>query len=617
MEKVFLEILNMSLSGSLLILVVLIVRMLLKKFPKWILCVLWGMVAVRLLCPFSIESAISLLPSAKPVPTDIAMMPRPEIDTGISSINQVVNTVIERNFTPSPVASANPLQIINFIVAWVWIVGIAVLIIYAIVSYGLLYKKVKSSITFEENIRLCDYVETPLILGIIRPRIYLPSGISEEQLYHVVAHEKAHLKRLDHIWKPLGFGILAIHWFNPLVWISYAMLCKDIEMACDEMVISDFDRESTVSYSQSLLECSAGKRTFIVCPLAFSEVSVKDRIKHVLNYKKPSFLIICIAVIICVVVAVCFLTNPKQKVLTEEYTITDENLVDGELTEADKQQRYIEYLGKQTEVDLMSMDEITSANANVSNTENGKYDIKLNLYTEKELSEDTLRQIQDALGKTFSNIEIYVNGNATYLQSMPEQELPRAVMVNGDIYFDTNQKSTITGRCGNMDGNIDSECDVNELPTKNNQGNFGTGYGFQYGPMEGTIEIKMEDDIWYVFATEKVIASSEMHVDNLAEDTLMKFFTYFDVADYASMAEVSTQYCIDTYIHENDVFGYKRAYIDKYTEEVVDKKTYKFQVDVQMETTPESALYPETATTFSVYIIYEDGKWLVDRFSTD
>ena len=617
MEKIFLEILNMSLSGSLLILVVLIARLLLKKAPKWISCVLWGLVAVRLVCPLSIESAISLLPSAKPVPADIAMMPRPEIDTGISAINQVVNPVIERNFTPAPMASANPLQIFNFMAAWIWIAGIIVILIYAIVSYGLLYKKVRSSISFEENIRLCDYIETPFILGIIRPSIYLPSGISEEQFHHVIAHEKAHIKRLDYIWKPLGFGVLAIHWFNPLAWISYAMLCKDIEMACDERVISDFDRESTVSYSQALLECSAGKRTFIVCPLAFSEVSVKDRIKHVLNYKKPGFLIICIAAIICVIVAVCFLTNPKQKLVTDDYNLTEANLVDGELTEADKQQRYLEYLGKQTEVDLMSMDEITAANANVSSTEDGKYDIKLNLYSEKELSEETLMQIHEALGKTFSNIEIYINGNVIYLKSVPEQELPRAVMVNGDIYIDTNQKSTLTGRCGNMDGNIDSECDANELPTKNNQGNFGTGYGFQYGPMEGTIEIKMEDDNWYVFATEKVMASSEMHVDNPAEDTLMKFFTYFDVADYASMAEVSTQYCIDTYIHENDVFGYKRASIDKYTEEVVDKKTYKFQVDVQMETTPESALYPETETTFSVYVIYEDGKWLVDRFSTD
>lgn len=319
MEKIFLEILNMSLSGSLLILVVLAARFLLKKVPKWISCVLWGLVAVRLLCPFSIESAISLLPTAKPVPTDIAMMQKPEIDSGIPVINQVVNPVIERNFTPDPVTSAKPLQIINFVAARIWMIGIVVLILYALVSYGLLYKKVRISVIFEKDIRLCDYIETPFILGIIRPSIYLPSGISEEQFYHVIAHEKAHLKRLDHIWKPLGFFVLTAHWFNPLVWISYALFCKDIEMACDEKVISELDKKSAASYSKSLLECSIGRRNILLCPLAFGEVSVKERIKHVLNYKKPGFWVICIAVIVCVVVAICFLTNPKSAEAGEKY----------------------------------------------------------------------------------------------------------------------------------------------------------------------------------------------------------------------------------------------------------------------------------------------------------
>lgn len=341
MEKIFLEILNMSLSGSLLIFVVLIVRFLLKKAPKWISCVFWGLVAVRLLCPFSIESAISLLPSAKPVPTDIAMMPKPAIDSGIPAINLVVNPVIERNFTPAPVASANPLQIINFVAARIWIMGIIVLFIYAIVSYGLLYKKVRSSITVEENIRLCDYIETPFILGVIRPRIYLPSGVSEEQFYHVIAHEKAHLKRLDHIWKPLGFLVLVIHWFNPLVWVSYVLLCKDMEMACDEKVISDLDKKSAASYSQSLLECSVGRRNILVYPLAFGEVSVKERIKHVLNYKRPRFWIICVAIIACIVVAVCFLTNPKHVDVIEEQIVESNESENVSGTDANDDVAYI------------------------------------------------------------------------------------------------------------------------------------------------------------------------------------------------------------------------------------------------------------------------------------
>ena len=323
MEKIFLEIFNMSLSGSFLILVVLIVRFLIKRAPKWISCVLWGLVAVRLLCPFSVESAISLLPSAQPVPTDIATMSKPEIDSGIRVINQVVNPVIERRFTIAPVESANPLQTINLIASRVWMIGIIVLFIYAIISYGLLYKKVRNSVTVEANIRLCDYIETPFILGIIRPGIYLPSGVSKEQYYHVIAHEKAHLKRLDHIWKPLGFVVLAIHWFNPLVWISYALFGKDIEMACDEKVISNLDKKSAASYSESLLACSIGRRNILMYPLAFGEVSVKERIKHVLNYKRPSFWVICISVIICAVVAICFLTNPKKEDAAKEIAETN------------------------------------------------------------------------------------------------------------------------------------------------------------------------------------------------------------------------------------------------------------------------------------------------------
>lgn len=317
MEKVFLEVLNMSLASSVLILVVCIARLLLKKAPKWISCVLWGLVAVRLICPVSIESALSLLPSAEPVPADIAMMRKPSIDSGISAVNQVINPVIERNFTPTPIASANPLQIVLFMFSIVWITGIVALGLYAIISYALLYRKVRGSITFKDNIKQCDYIETPFIFGIVRPSIYIPSGITQEQFYHVIAHEKAHLKRLDHVWKPLGFLALVIHWFNPLVWVSYVMLCKDIEIACDEKVISDMNKKNAISYSQTLLECSVGRKNILMCPLAFGEVSVKERVKHVLHYKKPGRLIACIALIACVVVAMCFLTNPKEHLADE------------------------------------------------------------------------------------------------------------------------------------------------------------------------------------------------------------------------------------------------------------------------------------------------------------
>jgi len=311
MEKIFLDIFNMSLMASVLIVVVLIARVVLRKAPKWIMFLLWGLVAIRLICPFSFESIFSLLPSAQPVPLDIAMMARPEINSGIPVVNQVVNPIVTEAFSPNPLASANPLQIVIPVLALIWLVGVVGLILYGIVSYVMLYRKVKGAIFVKENIKQCDYIDTPFILGMIKPIIYIPSGMTEEQLIHVVAHENAHIKRRDYLWKPLGFLILSIHWFNPLVWVAYVLLCKDIEIACDEKVIVSQGADSAISYSQALLECSVNRRNIMMCPLAFGEVSVKARIKHVLNYKKPSFWIIIIAVIVCVVIAICFMTNPK------------------------------------------------------------------------------------------------------------------------------------------------------------------------------------------------------------------------------------------------------------------------------------------------------------------
>lgn len=315
MTDIFLHILNQSLAAGWLILAVLVLRLILKKAPKWITCILWALVAVRLFLPFTLESAFSLIPSAETVSADIMYEKTPAINSGISAINHSVNPVISNSFAPNMAASVNPLQIWFFIAGIVWIVGIVGMLLYAAASYVRLRLKVRTAVKWKENLWQSEYVNSPFILGIFRPRIYLPYNMEEKEAELVTAHERAHLKRHDHWWKPLGFVILAIYWFHPLCWLAYWMLCKDIELACDEKVIRDYDAEQKKSYSEVLLNCSVNHRSISACPLAFGEVGVKERIRSVLNYKKPTFWVIVAAIVICIVVAVCFLTNPKRETM--------------------------------------------------------------------------------------------------------------------------------------------------------------------------------------------------------------------------------------------------------------------------------------------------------------
>ena len=317
MTTLFLKIINMSISASWLVLAVPLLRLVLKKAPKWVNVLLWGIVAVRLLCPFSFESALSLIPSAETIPMNIEMVATPAIDSGISAINSVINPVISASFTPNPAASANPLQIWIPLASVLWAAGIAVMLLYTAISYWRLHRKVDTAVRCKDNIYQSENVGSPFVLGIIKPRIYLPFKLDGQDLEHVVAHEQAHLRRKDHWWKPLGFLLLTIHWFNPLMWLAYVFLCRDIELACDEKVIKELDNEQRADYTQALVACSVNRRMIAACPLAFGEVGVKERVKSVMNYKKPAFWIIVLAVIACVVVAVCFLTNPAGTALTK------------------------------------------------------------------------------------------------------------------------------------------------------------------------------------------------------------------------------------------------------------------------------------------------------------
>ena len=312
MSEIFLKIINLSISASYIVLAVILLRLLLKKAPKWITVLLWGIVAFRLVFPFSVESVLSLIPSAEAVSPTIMTDKMPAVNTGIPFVNSTLNPIISESFTPLPDSSANPLQIWIPVLAAIWIIGIVALIIYTGVSYARLKRRVDTAVLYRDNIYQSENVASPFVLGIIKPKIYLPFNMSEKHREGVIAHEMAHIRRKDHLWKPLGFLLLALHWFNPLMWLGYVLLCRDIELACDEKVIAELERDGRADYTEALLSCSVNRRMISACPLAFGEVGVKERVKSVLNYRKPAFWIIVAALVACIAVAICFLTNPPS-----------------------------------------------------------------------------------------------------------------------------------------------------------------------------------------------------------------------------------------------------------------------------------------------------------------
>lgn len=313
METLFIRILNMSISSGWMILAVTAVRLLLKKAPRWISAALWGLVGLRLVMPFTVSTGFSLIPSSEVVDPHIGYAEIPAINSGVSVIDQAINPILGTSLAASPENSANPMQIWLFVLCIVWITGIIALLIYGAISCLRLRRTVDEAALLQDNVWICDRIQSPFILGVFKPRIYLPSDLNEAERAYVLAHEYAHLKRKDHLWKLIGFLILTIHWFNPLVWLAYILLCRDIEMACDEKVIRDLEMPEKKAYANALVSCSLQRHMVLACPLAFGEVGVKERVRGVLNYQKPAFWLIIAAVLISLVVAVCFLTDPKDK----------------------------------------------------------------------------------------------------------------------------------------------------------------------------------------------------------------------------------------------------------------------------------------------------------------
>lgn len=316
MAALFLKLLNLSLTAGWLVLAVIAVRPLLRRAPKWITCALWAVVAVRLLCPVSIESALSLIPTAEPVPSTLLQTTAPTAD----------NTADDGDFlpadpppqapattAPTTPAAKNPWQIATHVASWVWLSGTAALLCWAAISYARLRAKMRTAVRLDGRVWQSERVNTPFVLGIFRPRIYLPFTLSDEDADYVLAHETAHIRRRDHLIKPLAFLLLSIYWFHPLLWVAYVLLCRDIELACDERVVKAMDRDHRCAYSAALVRCSVRRHTIAACPLAFGEVSVKERVKRVLHYKKPAFWVLVVALVACAAVTVCFATTPKTE----------------------------------------------------------------------------------------------------------------------------------------------------------------------------------------------------------------------------------------------------------------------------------------------------------------
>ena len=312
MAEIFQKALNMSIAAGWLILAVIALRLLLRRAPKRFRLLLWAVVGLRLALPWSIESALSLIPSAQTLPEGIMLERAPVLDTGISALNGAINPGFTAAFTPELGVSANPLQVLLPIAAALWMLGAAAMLLWALVSWLRLRKRVREAVRLEENVYECE-IASPFVLGLFRPRIYLPFSLENGERELVLAHECAHITAGDHIIKPLGWLLLAAHWYNPLVWLAYALFCRDIELACDERVVRGLSLSDRADYSQALLDLSRPRGGVRACPLAFGESSVKGRVKSVLCYKKPAFWLVLLAVVVCVGAAVCFLTDPKEE----------------------------------------------------------------------------------------------------------------------------------------------------------------------------------------------------------------------------------------------------------------------------------------------------------------
>ena len=333
MYGIFTKMLNMSLSAGILVIAVIFLRLILRKIPKKYICVLWALVAISLVCPVNIPCPLSVF---KLLGSNIGADGKVEYfryneKTEKPKLTFSVPALVDDNASPDSITvGLHTSSIYLPAIVYIWMAGAAIMLLYSIISYLYLKRQVAASIPERDNVYICDEIKSPFILGIVSLRVYLPSGMSEDVRDNVIAHERAHLKRRDYLWKPLGFILLAVYWFNPVMWAAYVLFCRDIEAACDERVIQNMDKDGRIGYSEALLACAVHRIRITVCPLAFGENAVKGRVRRVLNYRKPGFWVGILSGAVCIAAALVFLTSPSGVKAGEKDRLRDIEIDYGE-----------------------------------------------------------------------------------------------------------------------------------------------------------------------------------------------------------------------------------------------------------------------------------------------
>lgn len=516
LERLFVSVLNMSLIGSYAIVFVLIARLLLKKVPKIFSYALWSIVLFRLICPFSFESVLSLIPTEEvSIPQDIIYSPAPQISTGIVAFDSMVNPMLP---VPNNIGnSVNPIQIWLFIGAVIWSLGMLAMLIYSIVAFVKLKRSLIGASHLKENIYLADHISSPFVMGLLKPKIYLPSSLSDSEKDFIIAHEVCHLKRFDHATRILGFAALVIHWFNPLVWIAFIASGKDMELSADEAVMQKMDRDIRAEYSQSLLRFGTAKRMIHATPLTFGESDTKSRVKNVLNYKKPAFWVVVIAIIAVVGIGIGLTANQKSNpILTPESnevaSISVEQINEGEslgvVETADKSQieTILKALQNTNKTMRESVDDSPKRDDYFQIDINGFNSRRFYLYNdgEKYFVEEpyvgvykTSRETSVSIAKVYTD-----NGSANAENASGLWARRPMIMVDGILYLDTGKEVA-----GNVDdsailGQITSAVSVSEKPAEHGQCNFDSGVGAKFSAYEDGMAVFLENR-WFFFEKEE------------------------------------------------------------------------------------------------------------------
>lgn len=534
MSELFLAILNRSISAGWIVLAVLVLRLILRKAPAWSRVLLWALVAVRLVCPFSVESVVSLLPSGETISTRVLTEPVPSVNTGVPFLDGMLNPILGESLAPHVGDSVNPLQVLVPVLAVLWLAGGSALLAYGAIRYVALARKVSTAVRLRGSVYQTERVNFPFVQGFLKPKIYVPFAISSQEAEYVIAHEQAHIRRGDHLWKLLGFLLLAVYWFHPLLWVAYGLFCRDLEFACDQRVVKDLAPSQRADYSQALLNCSEGRHKLGAVPLAFGEVGVRQRVKTILRYKKPRVWIIVGVTAVLVAAAVCLLTDPLVRDITDlddqlqvfldmrvaEHNQSQSREVDfsaisydvmdiqesGDETTLYAWIYYVEYNEKDGQLEKVSASHVPTV---ITARKDGSQYQLVEYWTpgdgsrfQEDIQEKFPRRLwaramdsQRSIEKQKAECEAMAEEWIQEEMESPQWDVIPMVLVDGLYYYSTGEEA-VSGD-GAPEGEITSTVDGSQIPTEDDQSNFGEGFPYRYGE-EGTLEVQMNGK-WMVF----------------------------------------------------------------------------------------------------------------------